>query len=117
MARTISVTSAGITLTSGNNPVSVTSSGSISGSTTGDGIYGPGGTGATWTIDNAGYVGSTNFDGIQLGASLGSNAVAPALVINQGSGVISGQYGVYIYGSGSVTNQSGGLITGNTFAA
>jgi hypothetical protein len=76
---TISAAHAGITLTTGNSPVSVTNTGTISGSTTSSGIYGPGGTGSTWALYNAGQITSTNYDGIQFGA--GSKTVSPGVIL------------------------------------
>jgi fibronectin-binding autotransporter adhesin len=111
MSRTLTTSSAGITLTSGDNPVSVTSSGTVAGGISHYGIYGPGGSGNTWSIYNSGTIVSSR-DAIKLGAFLGSNSVAPGIVTNQSGGVITGNHGVYIFGSGTVSNQNGASITG-----
>jgi hypothetical protein len=85
MARTISGSSSvGITLTSGDNPVSVTGTIAAAGGTA---LYGPGTGSYSWTIDNSGTVSGDTLasgDGIQLGS--GSAAVGPSAVTNETGG-------------------------------
>ena len=115
MARTISTnTSTGITLTSGDNPVSVT--GTIESANGSAALYGPGGASQTWTINNSGSISANSmFPGGQ-GVRLGSHytTVASGSVTNKSGGVISaaGDYALAVYGPGSVTNLSGGTIRG-----
>ena len=114
MSRTISGTYAsGITLTStANNPVTVTASGRI---TRASGVlgalYGKGGTGTSWTIDNAGLIsGGTNTGGVYLGGF--ASTVSSGVVINETGGSIAGNlYAIFVNGAASVTNQSGATIS------
>src|ERR1700721_3230969 len=88
MSRTISTTlSAGITLSSGDNPVSITATGRITAST-GDAVYGYTSGSTPWTVANAGTIVSQDPSG---GAVY---LATPNTGINT-----------------TFTNQSGGLIT------
>jgi hypothetical protein len=100
----------GITLATGDNPVTVTANGTVSAYVAGA-LYGPGGSTITWTIANSGLIANTNEYGIILGT--GTSPVASGIVSNEGSiaGGISGG-GVGISGPGLVTNAVGGSITG-----
>jgi hypothetical protein len=115
MPKTISTTtsaSAGITLTSGDNPVSITGTGTIVASTP-SALYGPSGTANFWTIANSGLISSTGTDaaGIQLGSyNPASKPVGAGMVTNQGT-IAGGAFGVSITGPGVVTNQTGGYIS------
>jgi hypothetical protein len=126
MACTISTsTSSGITLTSANNPVMVTSTGKIIanvGGAAGHGgiapivgaaLYAPGPTG--WTISNSGTIDNTSeFE--SAGFVMGRNYAyaVGGTVTNLLGGLITGQNAVWIEGSGVlISNASGGTITGN----
>jgi hypothetical protein len=118
MAKTISnsaYATSGFTLTSANNPLSVTSTGTI-GRTAATGghaaIYGAGGAGTNWTINNSGHVAGTasSLFGINLGYF--GPTVTSALIINNSGGVITGQqYGIITDGSTTITNASGGTVS------
>jgi hypothetical protein len=102
MTRTISGTSDGYTLTAtpGNNPATITSVALLNG-----GLYAANYAGAQWTITNAGRI-------LGPGVCLASAAT----VTNSGSieaqaGSAPG-YGVNLRAGGSVTNATGGTITG-----
>jgi hypothetical protein len=73
-------TSTGVSLVSGDNPVSITSSGYVSNTSGNYAISGPSGT--AWTITNAGTIAGKT-DGISLAAT-------GALVANQITGTITG---------------------------
>ncbi len=107
--------SIGITLNdTASNPVSVTGNitnvSSIALYGMGGTITGQGGTLYGWTIDNSGTITSTGSSAVGLGSS--TNNVTNSGVTNEAGGFISGTVGVYIRGPGSVTNISGGSITG-----
>jgi len=131
MARTISTSIAtGVTLGSGDNPVTVTPSGYVSGP---DGIDGPAGT--NWTITNQSTVLGTTKYGISLAQggtvtnSVGGSIAGPTtgvyiyaatagtdtgLVVNYGdisgtSGFLGG-FGIYMKAVGQVTNMATGTI-------
>ena len=95
-----------LTLTTTNNPLAITSTGSVKTTASGaDAI--DGGTGTSWSITNAGTVSSSQRFGISLHSS--------SSVVN--SGTISGYsgqggYGVDLESGGTVTNTSGGYISG-----
>ena len=135
MPRTISASyTSGITLTNtADNPVTVTSTGTVT-PPSGNALYGGPGDGTnSWTIDNAGLIAGTNANGIQLGISYshvsraivtnrssgtitgGSIAVSindtsQATVTNTGGEIAGGNYGVSVGGVGTVSNMSGGSI-------
>ena len=96
-----------LTLAATNNPLTITSAGSVKATATGaDAIDGASGT--TWSITNAGTVASSLRYGISLHSAGGS-------IVNSGS--ISGYsgssgYGVDLEVGGSVTNTSTGSISG-----
>src|ERR1700733_2410217 len=74
-------TSTGVSLVTGDNPVSITSSGYVNNNTSGNyGIAGPSGT--AWTVTNAGTIAGKN------GAV--SIAATGAVVANQITGTITG---------------------------
>ena len=114
---TVNVSSGGLTISSAitgpltlaatNNPLTITSAGSVKATATGaDAIDGASGT--TWSITNAGTVASSLRYGISLHSAGGS-------IVNSGS--ISGYsgssgYGVDLEVGGSVTNTSTGSISG-----
>jgi hypothetical protein len=115
MPKTISTTtsvSAGITLTSTDDPVSITGTGTIFASTP-SALYGPGGTTNSWAVVNSGLISSTGTGaaGIQLGSyNPVSKPVGSGIVTNQGT-IAGGAFGVSITGPGVVTNQTGGYIS------
>ncbi|MDR3535547.1 MAG: Hint domain-containing protein [Acetobacteraceae bacterium] len=116
MSYTLSGTySSGVTLTSGSqNPVTI-SPFSLVTSSTGAALYGPAGPGYTWTIDNSGTIaGPPTYTGVQLGSNSGT--IDSGVVTNRYAGLIVGANGVYINGSGTLTNLSGGTITGTVTA-
>ena len=119
MARTISHSyNFGITLTSqSDNPVTVTSSGTVNASGGYGAIYGEGGGTNTWTITNSGkLIGTNSSNGIQLGSF--QNAVTNGVVNNQANATIAGNYyGVVIYGSGTITNALGATISDDGYDA
>jgi hypothetical protein len=98
--RTISSSVTGpIALQVRDNPVTITSTGKVTSTGTGnDGIDGPSGT--TWTITNAGTVTSAAAYGIRLA---GQGTISS-------SGLMSGRGGVALGAGGSVTNAAGGSI-------
>ncbi len=101
MSRTISISMTGpvVLNPSTDNPLYITSSGTVTSSGSSNGVYG--GSGATWTVNNAGKVAATGGDGVYL-ASNGA-------VSNTGS--ISGVDAVVLRAGGSVTNNVGGSIS------
>ncbi len=120
MSRTISTSyNSGITLTSqSDNPVTVTSSGTVNASGGYGAIYGEGG--GTWTITNSGHLLATSSsNGVVLGSIRGP--VTNGVVINQANATISAAgsyyYAVEIYGPATITNASGATISGMGYDA
>jgi hypothetical protein len=107
----------GITLSStADNPVAVTGTIDVPDR---DAIYGQGGAGYTWTIDNFGLIRSAG-GGSGRGIHLGSDRshVTNALVVNESSGQIAGYgSGVEIYGTGTVINLGTGTIQATNLGA
>src|SRR5579864_5739630 len=102
MPRTISSNTTGpVILGTADNPLYITGTGTVTSTGSVDGVDGAAGT--NWTISNAGVV-STASTGI--GVSLASSST----VSNNGS--ISGKDGVLLGAGGSVTNNTGGSISG-----
>ena len=128
MPRTINTSSnAGITLTSGDSPVTITSSGTIDASAGAYGLLGPSN---AYTITNSGLVRNTAAGGIGIGLAAGGaitnqsgsyifgkaiGVKAAGIDVNN-YGTIKGlgypSTGVSLTGGGSVTNQSGALLYG-----
>jgi len=102
MTRTISGTSDGYTLTAapGNNPATITSAGLLNG-----GLYAANYAAAQWTITNAGRILGP---GVCL-ASAGTVTNSGSIEAQAGS---APGYGVNLRAGGSVTNATGGTITG-----
>ena len=96
-----------LSLTATNNPLTITSAGSVKATASGaDAI--DGGSGVAWSINNSGTVASSQRYGISLHG-------AGSSIVNSGS--ISGNAGESFYGvdmeaGGTVTNTSAGYITG-----
>ena len=130
--QTISTASGKLYLTSTSNPLTITSTGSVTTTASGDAISAPSGT--AWQINNAGTISGvigTSSAGIYSAASgiavqntgkisgyvAGLWLSSGGTVTNGASGLISatGSYGVYIAGAaGVVTNL--GTITGSSYA-
>ena len=130
--QTISTASGKLYLTSTSNPLTITSTGSVTTTASGDAISAPSGT--AWQINNAGTISGvigTSSAGIYSPASgiavqntgkisgyvAGLWLSSGGTVTNGASGLISatGSYGVYIAGAaGVVTNL--GTITGSSYA-
>src|SRR5580693_6406235 len=130
--QTISTASGKLYLTSTSNPLTITSTGSVTTTASGDAIDAPSGT--AWQINNAGTISGvigTSSAGIYSPASgiavqntgrisgyvAGLYLTSGGTVTNGASGLISatGSYGVYIAGAaGVVTNL--GTITGSSYA-
>ncbi len=110
MSRTISNTiTTGLTLVPGDTPLTIANTGVVSYGVTGStALYGPAGT--TWIVTNLGTISDT-------GAGWGVNFAADGTVINGGliaaDVAANSAIGVYLSVGGSVTNQSGGTITGH----
>jgi hypothetical protein len=101
MSRTISSSTTGpVVLGTADNPLSITSTGTVTSTGSADGI--DGGTGTTWTITNAGVVSASTGNGVSLASS--------GIVGNTGS--ISGKDALVLRAGGSVTNDVGGSISG-----
>ena len=102
MSRTISTGTTGpVILSASDNPVTITSTGTVTSTGSADGI--DGGTGTTWTIANAGVVSASS-------AGNGVSLASSGIISNTGS--ISGKEGLLLRGGGSVTNDVGGSISG-----
>jgi hypothetical protein len=101
MGRTISSTINGtLVLVTTDNPLTITSSGSVTATASGaDAI--DGGSGTSWSITNDGGIASSLGYGVNLNGT-GSS------IFNSGS--ISGQGAVRVVSGGSVTNYAGGVI-------
>jgi hypothetical protein len=102
------------------NPVSVTGTITVASGNALYGLGGPsdGGDGPLygWTIDNSGTIGSSGALAVALGSDVASTV--GDIVTNGTAGVVYGaNVGVYIQGSGSVTNLSGGIIGGTAVSA
>ena len=101
MPRIISSSISGpVVLGPSDDPLLITSTGTVTSTGSADGI--DGGSGTTWTIANAGIVAASGGNGIALGG--------PGIVSNTGS--ISGLDGLDLRAGGSVMNFSGGSISG-----
>jgi Tryptophan-rich Synechocystis species C-terminal domain len=101
MATTISSSTTGpVVLGTADNPLYITSTGTVTSTGSADGI--DGGTGTTWTITNAGVVSAITGNGVSLASS--------GIVGNTGS--ISGNDALVLKAGGSVTNNVGGSISG-----
>jgi hypothetical protein len=136
MTRTITGTyGVGITLSSGNNPVTVATTAKIAAGVSGNSstgingnvLYGPGGGGKSWSITNYGVVNNTNVtestaialgqDGIASGSFVAGSYVTSGVIVNKSGGTIAGaEDAINVWGSATITNMAGGTITGNGFA-
>ncbi|SEC71004.1 Ig-like domain-containing protein [Beijerinckia sp. 28-YEA-48] len=130
--QTISTASGNLYLTSASNPLTITSTGSVTSTGTSDAINAPSGT--TWLINNAGTISGvvgTSAAGIYSPASgitidntgqisgnvAGLYLTAGGAIVNGATGQISatGSYGVYVSGAAAtVTNL--GTISGASYA-
>jgi hypothetical protein len=120
MPRTITGTfTSGITLTSqADNPVTVAASARLSQSNdyAFNALYGQGGATNSWTIDNFGQISGGTQGGLFLGQA--SSTIASGTIINEAGGTLSGNsFAAYIDGPGSLTNMSGGTISAFSEAA
>ena len=122
MSRTITgVNSTGITLTNTtDNPVTVTGTITKPSGALGS-LYGKGGAGVAWTIDNFGTIGSatgtgtSDPGGIYLGGF--ASTVTNAVVTNEPGAVIGGNlYAMFVNGPSTVLNKAGATITGRSNA-
>jgi hypothetical protein len=102
MSRTISSVSGPVVLVATDNPLTITSSGSVQSTASGTDAI-DGGAGTSWVITNSGIVSAELGDGVSL-------AGAGSIISNYNS--ISGLAGVVLTAGGSVTNYSGGSISG-----
>src|SRR5580693_6167870 len=101
MSRTISNSTTGpVVLGTADNPLYITSTGTVTSTGSADGV--DGGAGTTWTISNAGVVSASSGNGVLLAGS--------GIVGNTGS--IAGNDAVVLQAGGSVTNNVGGSISG-----
>ena len=111
MGRTISTTlTAGVTLQSGDNPVSNTGTGKIITSDTA--IYGTGGGSYSWTISNSGTINETQtLSGVAIQFGSGGYGVTNGVIVNQSGGVITSVHDDIVFnGDGMITNMAGGTI-------
>jgi hypothetical protein len=101
MSRTISSGTTGpVVLGTADNPLYITSTGTVTSTGSADGIDGA--TGTTWTITNAGVVSASGGNGVSLASS--------GIVSNTGS--ISGKDALVLRAGGSVANNLGASISG-----
>ena len=114
MSRTISTTlSAGITLSSGDNPVSITATGRITAST-GDAVYGYTSGSTPWTVANAGTIVSQDPSGGAVYLATPNTGINTTFT-NQSGGLITAlQTGVDLNSSGVIVNQANATITSTT---
>src|ERR1700733_5983560 len=114
MSRTISTTlSAGITLSSGDNPVSITATGRITAST-GDAVYGYTSGSTPWTVANAGTIVSQAPSGGAVYLATPNTGINTTFT-NQSGGLITAlQTGVDLNSSGVIVNQANATITSTT---
>jgi Hint domain len=106
----------GITLTSSNNPVTVT--GNINASVpSGSALYGPGGT--NWTITNSGQIHNSNASSgtaIEIGSFSGDYAAVAAITNLSGGNISGAGSGIIILSNaGSLTNNANGVIEAGYF--
>ena len=102
--QTISAASGKLYLTSTSNPLTITSTGSVTATAGGDAISAPSGT--AWQISNAGTI-----SGVIGSSSAGIYSTATGISV-QNTGKISGYVaGLYLSSGGSVTNGANGLIS------
>ena len=102
--QTISTASGKLYLTSTSNPLTITSTGSVTTTASGDAIDAPSGT--AWQINNAGTI-----SGVIGTSSAGIYSPASGIAV-QNTGKISGNIaGLWLSSGGSVTNGASGLIS------
>ena len=102
--QTISTASGKLYLTSTSNPLTITSTGSVTTTASGDAIDAPSGT--AWQINNAGTI-----SGVIGTSSAGIYSPASGIAV-QNTGKISGNIaGLWLSSGGSVTNGASGLVS------
>ena len=102
--QTISTASGKLYLTSTSNPLTITSTGSVTTTASGDAINAPSGT--AWQINNAGMI-----SGVIGSSSAGIYSPASGIAV-QNTGKISGYVaGLWLSSGGTVTNGASGLIS------
>ena len=102
--QTISTASGKLYLTSTSNPLTITSTGSVTTTASGDAISAPSGT--AWQINNAGTI-----SGVIGTSSAGIYSTASGIAV-QNTGKISGYVaGLWLSSGGTVTNGASGLIS------
>ena len=102
--QTISTASGKLYLTSTSNPLTITSTGSVTTTASGDAISAPSGT--AWQINNAGTI-----SGVIGSSSAGIYSPASGIAV-QNTGKISGYVaGLWLSSGGAVTNGASGLIS------
>jgi hypothetical protein len=111
MSRTIGNTlSAGITLSTGDNPVSITTTGRITAGT-GDAIYGYTTGAVPWTVSNSGTIIDQDGTGVAVQLKTTNYAINNAFTNHSGGLITATHNGIVLNGAGVVINQANATIT------